>query len=181
MQIRATVVGLVSCVLLLCGEVTAQTTSGKVGDQTIPGDITFEVPVHLTRLSSYVSKVAVTCMIERGVVPDPDPNHPEKNYSRAVKAHPNMGTTSASREALFNTVELPVSAGQVVTTAHVVVTVPSTPPFKPGESMMYECALTASSSENGVGGGWKPFSPKEKGTSLNVSPTPLPIWGTFVW
>jgi hypothetical protein len=141
--------------------------------------VTFEVPVNLTRLSPYVSKVAVTCQFEPGIDPDPDKTHPEKITPK--KINPNMGTTSAAKGVLFKTVELPVSAGQVVVTARVVVSVPTTSQFKPGESLLYECALTASSSEPGVGSGWKPFDPKAKGTSLNVSPTPLPITGSFVW
>ena len=176
MQTRATVAVFLLCLAMSFGDVSAQ---------PIPGDVTFEVPVNLTRLSSYVSKVAVTCLIERAVVPvpDPDPNHPEKNYSRTVMAHPNMAPTSAATKGgmLFKTVELPVSACQVVTTAHVVVTVPSTPPFKPGDSMMYECALNALTSEQGAGSGWQQFDSKAKSTSLKVSPTPLPIWRGFVW
>ena len=152
MQTKVTVAALLSCLLMLFGEVSAQ---------TIPGDVTFEVPVKLTRLLSYVSKVAVTCQFGSTI-------------------DPNIGTTSGATGVLYKMVELPVSAGQVDTTAHVVVTVPSTPDFKPGQSLMYQCALTALSSEPGVGSGWQPFDPKN-GTSFNVSPTPLPITGSFVW
>ncbi len=155
MQIRATVGVLVSCVSMLFGEVSAQ---------TVPGDVTFEVPINLTRLSSYISKVAVTCQFGTRI----DPNIGT------------IGTTSGSTGVLYKMVELPVLAGQAVTTAHVVVTVPSTPDFKPGQSLMYQCALTALSSEPGVGGSWQPFDPKY-GTSFNVAPTPLPITGTFIW
>lgn len=155
MQIRATVGVLVSCVSMLFGEVSAQ---------TVPGDVTFEVPINLTRLSSYISKVAVTCQFGTRI----DPNIGT------------IGTTSGSTGVLYKMVELPVSAGQAVTTAHVVVTVPSTPDFKPGQSLMYQCALTALSSEPGVGSSWQPFDPKY-GTSFNVAPTPLPITGPFTW
>ncbi|MEO6308715.1 MAG: hypothetical protein ABIO96_10075 [Nitrospiraceae bacterium] len=50
-----------------------------------------------------------------------------------------MGTTSSGTEVLSNRVEFPLSVGQVVTTAHVVITVPPYPLFKPGQSLMYEC------------------------------------------
>lgn len=155
MQTRVTVAVFFLCLAMSFGEVSAQ---------PIPGDVTFEVPVNLTRLSSYVSKVAVTCQFGSTIHPDIG----------------TVGTTSSAKGVLYKRVELPVSAGQVVTTVPVVVTVPSTPDFKPGQSLMYQCALTAFSSEPGVGSGWKPFDPKN-GTSFNVSPTPLPITGKFVW
>lgn len=163
MRIRAIVVGLISCGFILGGQVSAQTTSGKISDQTIPGDITFEVPINLTRLSPYLSKVAVTCMV-----------------GETIPKMGTMGTTSSGRGVLSNRVELPVSAGQVVTKAEVVITVPSTPLFKPGQILNYQCDLSALSSEPGVGSGWQPFDPKN-GTSFNVSPTPLPIKSTFPW
>lgn len=155
MQTRVTVAMFLLCLAMPFGEVNAQ---------TIPGDVTFEVPVNLTRLSSYISKVAVTCQFGSTI----DPNIGT------------IGTTSGATGVLYKKVELPVSAGQVVTTAHVVVTVPSTTDFKPAQSLMYQCALTALSSEPGVGSGWLPFDPKY-GTSFNVSPTPLPITNTFNW
>lgn len=153
------------------GDVTLQ--------KTIPGDVIFEVPVKLTRLSPYVSKVAVTCKFDSRIDPYPDKNlHPEKNLPE--KINPNMGTTSAANGVLYKTVELPVSAGQVDATARVVVPVTTTL-FKPGQSLNYACALNALSSEPKAGSGWQPFDPKAKVTSLNVSPTPLPITGKFVW
>lgn len=152
MQIKATVGTLLLCVSMLLGEVSAQ---------TIPGDVTFEVPINLTRLSPYLSKVAVTCMF-------------------GTTIDPNLGTTSSGKDTLSNRVELPVSAGQVVTTARVVIAVPATPQYKPRQVLNYQCALSALSSEPGVGSGWQPFDPKN-GTSFNVSPTPLPIKSTFTW
>ena len=91
-----------------------------------------------------------------------------------------MGTTSAAKGVLSKTVELPVSAGQVVVTARIVVPATTTL-FKPGQSYNYACALNAITSEPKAGSGWQPFGPKKEGTSLNVSPTPLPITGSFVW
>jgi hypothetical protein len=160
MQTRVTGAVLLLCLLMLFGEVSAQKTP-EIPEKTIPGDVTFEVPVNLTRLSPYVSKVAVTCMF-------------------GTTIDPNMGTTSSGKDVLSNRVELPVSAGQVVTTARVVIAVPTTPPYKPGQVLNYQCALTALSSDPNAGSGWQPFDLKN-GTSFNVSPTPLPITGTFTW
>ena len=154
MQTRMTVAMFLVCLAMSFGEVSAE---------TIPGDVTFEVPVNLTRLSSYISKVAVTCQFGKTIVPNIETEG-----------------TAGVRGVLYKLVELPVSAGQIVTTVPVVVTVPSTTDFKPGQSLMYQCALTALSSEPRVGSYWQPFDPKN-GTSLTVSPTPLPITGKFVW
>ena len=67
--------------------------------QSIPGDVTFELPVNLTRISGAISKVMVTCNIS----------------SAALAGSPN--------KKLAAQVELPVVAGQVVTTVGVVVPV----------------------------------------------------------
>lgn len=140
--------------LLLCNVGQAQ-TSGVAEGKSIPGDVTFEVPLNLTRLSPYISMVAVTCKFGRDITYD--------------------------RETQTNRVELPVAAGQVVTTVSVVVAAPTTTIFKPGEKLEYECALTALSSEPRAGSGWQPFDPKAMGESLHVSPTPLPIKDSFTW
>ena len=157
MQIRLTVGVLVSCFLTLFGEVSAQKTTGDV----IPGDVTFEVPINLTRLSSALTKVAVTCMFGPTI-------------------DPNKGITSYGGDVLSNRVEFPVSAGQVVTTARVVIAAPATPLYKPGTVLAYECALSALSSDP-MAGGWQPLGGKVPVASLQVSPVPLPIKGTFTW
>jgi hypothetical protein len=153
MQTKVTVAALFLYLSMLFGEVSAQ---------TIPGDVTFEVPINLTRLSPYLSKVAVTCMF-------------------GTTIDPNMGTTSSGKDMLSNRVELPVSAGQVVTTARVVIAVPSTPLYKPGTVLNYQCALSALSSEPMAGSSWHPLGEKVPVPSLQVSPVPVPITGTFTW
>jgi len=45
----------------------------------------------------------------------------------------------------------------------------------------YQCALSALSSDPKAGSGWQPLSPKAINASLQVSPSPLPITGTFPW
>ena len=123
MQANVAVAALLLCILTFFGE---------VGAQTIPGDVTFEVPINLTRLSPSLSKVAVTCAL--GLTSDP---------TRLIHS---MDTTySKEGDVFFNRVELPVSAGQVVTTARVVIAVPSFAMFKPGAVLNYQCALSAMS------------------------------------
>lgn len=156
MQIRMTVGVLLSC-LTLFGEVSAQKVQGDV----IPGDVTFEVPINLTRLSSALTTLAVTCMVGPTI-------------------DPNKGITSSGGDILSNRVEFPVSAGQVVTTARVVIAAPATPLYKPGTVLAYECALSALSSDP-MAGGWQPLGGKVPVVSLQVSPVPIPIRGTFTW
>jgi hypothetical protein len=157
MQTRLTAGVLLSCVLTLFGEVSAQ----KISDDVIPGDVIFEVPINLTRLSSSLTKVAVTCMV-------------------GVTIDPNKGITSSGSDVLSNRVEFPVSAGQVVTTARVVIAAPATPLYKPGTVLAYECALSGLSSDP-MAGGWQPLGGKVPVASLQVSPVPVPIRGTFTW
>lgn len=138
--------------------------AGEAGAQTVPGDVTFEVPINLTRLSPYLSSAAVTCVFGNRVV---DPA--------------SIGTTDSGKGVLVKQVELPVSAGQVVTTARVVIAVPATVEYKPGQTLYYQCVLSALSSEPGAGSGWQRLDQKPRSASLQVSPVPVPITGTFTW
>jgi len=174
MQIKATVVGLVSCIVILCGEVNAQTDLGKGSDQTIPGDIIFEVPLNLTRLSPLLSKMAVTCM----VAPNIDFKLP---IDPRLPIDPNIGTTSPNKDVLFKRMEFPVSAGQVVGTVQIVIAVPATPPYRPGAELNYQCALSALRSDPNFGSRWEHLGGAVSKASLQVSPVPAPINGTFTW
>jgi hypothetical protein len=152
MQIRVTIAVLLSCVLIFFGEISAQEKPGDT--KTIPGDVTFELPLKLTRLSPYLSKVAVKCT---------------------------FGLRGELGRGLSNQVEIPVSAGQIDGTVRVVIAVPATPSFKPGQTLHYECALSALSSEPNAGSGWQSLGTKTMVDSLRVTPSPLPITGTFTW
>ena len=157
MQIRLTIAVFLACFFTLFGKASAQKIEGDV----IPGDVTFEVPINLTRLPPALTKVAVTCMVGRTI-------------------DPNKGFTSSDGDVLSNRVEFPVSAGQVVTTARVVSAAPATPLYKPGTVLAYECALSALSSDP-MAGGWQPLGGRVPVASLQVSPVPVPIRGTFTW
>jgi|KBSSwiStaDraftv2_1062776.scaffolds.fasta_scaffold11172_5 hypothetical protein len=67
-----------------------------------------------------------------------------------------IDATSSGKDVLSNRVESPISAGQVVTTARVVISVPFTPLYKPGTVLNYQCALSALSSEPMAGSSWHP-------------------------
>jgi hypothetical protein len=173
MQIMVTIGALLSCVVVLFGKVSAETIPDKVSEEktttrkvsaekTIPGDVIFDVPINLTRLSPSLTKVAVTCMVGQTI-------------------DPKIGMTSSGKGVLSNRVELPVSDGQVVTTARVVIAVPATPLYKTGQEINYQCTLSALSSAPKAGSGWQSLGEKPNHASFQVSPTPVPITGTFTW
>jgi len=133
-------------VILTCQPLAiAQTPSDKV---------TFVVPLNLTQLPSYVTKVAVACQLS------PTP--------RGVK--------------VANQLEFPVTYGKVVTTASIEVSVPADLPnlYKTGQSVTYTCGLTAFVSSPKYSG-WEPFGKTTMAGPLDVSPIPSPLTGSFVW
>jgi hypothetical protein len=115
-------------------------------------DVTFTVPLNLTQLSPFVEKIAVVCRL--GV----------DNF----------------KIAFGNRIEIPVTAGQVVKPASVLVSVPSDQ-FKPGQSIDYDCSLSAFVAESAKYEGWYPFGTSTPQGSLKVSPIPSPLTGSFMW
>lgn len=138
-------------------------TSGS----TIPGDVTFEVPLKLTQMRGEISKVAVWCKISSEVL------------------------VGARNKQLQAQLELPVAAGQLVTTARVVVAVPATAFTDPtmaitsspiGQPATYQCKLSGFSMlPASNGGGWNTFSAESTNMAFRLTPTPSPIQGSFVW
>lgn len=145
---------------------------GLVHAQSIPGDVTFEVPLNLTQVAPDISKALVTCTIT----------------SDAIAVRTRKG--AAIRPQLGAQVELAVSAGRLVTTARVVVPV-TTDRFTDektgiysdpaGKSANYHCELTGFSTKRTTGGGWGPFAAESPDTSFRLSPTPPSLTGSFVW
>lgn len=141
--------------------------SQGVESQTVPGDVTFEVPLSLKQLWGEITKVAVSCKISSDAL---------------------VGTRNKQLQAQL---ELPVAAGQLVTTARVVVSVPSTAFTDPtmvitgsptGKPASYQCSLSGFSMLPATnGGGWKVFDAASTNPSFRLTPTPLPIEGTFAW
>lgn len=161
MLLRITVMVLLSSVSMVSGEANAQ---------MIPGDVTFEVPLNLTRLASDITKVKVGCSITSAAFP----KQPETKVIQIISAQ----------------VELPVSAGQLVTTARVTVPITADNFVDPvtmirqdptGKSAEYQCDL------RGFTGVWQVFTgvsqvPNEKNPNpIRLSPAPVPITGTFTW
>ena len=142
-------------------------SNGVVHAQSIPGDVTFDVPLNLTRLWGEITKVAVWCKISSDAL---------------------VGTRN---KRLQTQLELPVAAGQLVTTARVVVAVPSTAFTDPtgaitgsptGKPATYQCSLSGFSAlPSTYGGGWNVFSADSTNQAFHLTPTPSPISGNFVW
>ena len=135
--------------------------------KSVPGDVTFEMPVNLTKLWGEITKVAVFCRINSAVL---------------------VGTRNKSVSAQ---VEVPVSSGQVVTTVRVVVPVPPTSFLDPamtitpepnGQPATYSCQLSGFSlAPTTRGGGWNSFTADNTNQAFRVAPTPPGLSGTFTW
>ena len=140
---------------------------GVLQAQTIPGDVTFEVPLNLTRLWGEITKVDVTCVIKSDAL---------------------VGTRY---KKIAGHVEFPVAAGQLVTTARVVVAVAPTAFTDPtgaitgspiGQPAYYQCSLTGFDMLPPTnGGGWNVFDAASTNPAFRLTPTPSAITGKFVW
>lgn len=128
--------------------------------QTTSGDVTFELPLNLTQMSSDITKVQVACSITSEAIP---PNTPTPDGKLTGK--------------LVNQVELPVTRGQLVTTARVVVaTGDLNDPI--GKSATYECSITGFSESLQR---WSWFGPNEDSPAFRLTPMPERFTGSFVW
>lgn len=127
--------------------------------QTTSGDVTFEMPLNLTDMSSDIIKIQVACSITSDAIP---PNQPgPKGASRTVKAQ----------------IELPVTGGQLVTTAKVVVPVSGLDnPI--GKTANYKCSITGYSASLQR---WNWFSEADPTPAFRLMPTPERFTGSFVW
>lgn len=142
-------------------------TSGVADGKLIPGDVTFEVPINLTRLWGEITKVAVWCKISSDAL---------------------LGTRNKNVQAQL---ELPVASGQVVTTARVVVPIAPTAFMDPtyaitnspnGQPATYQCILSGFSALPSTNsGGWNVFSAESTNPAFRLTPTPDAIQGSFDW
>jgi hypothetical protein len=126
--------------------------------QTPAGDVTFKVPVNLTRLSLDITKVRVDCRLQSNAILFVDPQGQETHSMRVQT-------------------DIPVTGGQLVTTATVVFSNFSL--LNPsGVSASYECDLLGYSATQAT---WSPFSASAPVPAFRLTSTPAPIPGTFVW
>ncbi len=144
-----------TCLLAASGSNTAQTTSG---------DVTFRLPLDLSQLSSDIAKIAVACSISSDAIPQ-GPNPPLD--PKGVPMRPKLAKQ----------VEIPVSAGQLVTTAIIVVPV-SGLDNPVGKTANYDCSITGYSTALQQ---WSRFEEGHTTAAFRLSPTPPYITGSFVW
>jgi len=123
-----------------------------VAQTTTGSDVTFKVPLNLTQVSSDIAKVAVWCVISSTAITTRD------------------GKLSKQED-------LPVSGGQLVTTATVVVAV-SGLDNPVGKVAGYECRLSGFSTSLQR---WDVFSETQTVPAFRLSPTPAVLQGSFVW
>ncbi len=118
------------------------------------GDVTFTVPLNITQMSPDITKVAVWCKIT------------------GVAIHTRSGNISTQ-------VELVPQAGQVVTTATVVVPWQTTDMVDPtGTQANYSCSLSGFSNSLQR---WDIFREDHPTQVFRLKPTPTELTGTFVW
>jgi len=118
------------------------------------GDVTFTVPLNLTQMSPDITKVAVWCKITGPAI------------------HTRSGNIQAQ-------VELVPQAGQLVTTATVVVAWVNTDMTDPtGTQATYSCSLSGFSNSLQR---WDIFSETQATPVFRLKPTPAELTGTFVW
>ena len=118
------------------------------------GDVTFTVPLNLTQMSPDITKVAVWCRITGPAI------------------HTRSGNIQAQ-------VEFVPQAGQVVTTATVVVAWVNTDMTDPtGTQASYSCSLSGFSNSLQR---WDVFREDNPTPAFRLKPTPTELTGTFVW
>ncbi len=131
--------------------------------QTIPGDVTFEVPINLTRLDPAITRVRVVCVI----------------YSTAIPGHDRRIRGAPAPAGLAGNLEIPVSSGRVVTTANVVVRISPTALKDPaGKSANYECSIGAALRS---GDWWWFGNDQQVPAPFRMASPPQSLTGTFMW
>jgi hypothetical protein len=132
--------------------------TGPAGAQSTSADVTFAVPLNLTNLAADITKVRVRC-----------------SFLHVGSSAPAPGLDRAGE------VEIPVTGRQVVTTAQVVVMVPSTAigsGISAGTGQRYVCALDGYSAALG----WRDFSDRDTtGSFKTTQAVTTSVSGMFQW
>lgn len=152
MQTRVLVAAVVAFIALLPISGAAQSPAVEV---------TFQVPLNLTRLEPDITRVRVSCTIA----------------SRALNF---LARDDNNRRGQ---VEIPVTGGEVRTTATVVVAIPAGVLQHPEtEGADYECSIAGFSvGSRGTDEGWDLFNANQAKLSFRITPTPANLVGKFPW
>jgi hypothetical protein len=168
MPARAVVTALIASLLFAAAPASAQEKYG---------DLIFEAPVNLTKLSPSITKVAVECNVKGAGI--------------------TVGTAAAVKDTFTKRVEVPVNGGQVVGSLQVVFPASLTAGIKAGTAISYDCGLlglaetkpaTGGTAKQEAGGSapdrnkatWKTFESRN-GPAFTLSERLEPITGNFKW
>ncbi|MGH8241847.1 MAG: hypothetical protein ACRETY_00695 [Steroidobacteraceae bacterium] len=134
--------------------------------QAAAADVTFDVPVNLTRLPSDITRIKLHCEVG------------------SVAIDPGYGATQP-RGRRWGEVEIPVQQGEIVTTAQVVVPISTAHLDSPsGKQATYECRVAAfhQSPQTSPLTSWHDLHNAQSGdAACRLTPRPAPITGSFVW
>jgi hypothetical protein len=138
----------------VAGLLLAALAAGPAAAQTAPVDVTFAIPVNLTRLPPELTQISLRCRVES----------PEL----------------ASR-TLDGQVDLPIVQGEVVTTVQVVVPVAAAElrASAAGTPASYTCRLFAYHQQ--ANSAWHDLHASGNDVICGLMPRPSPITGTFNW
>ena len=141
-----------SRILLTLATIGLLVIPGRVLAQATGPTVTFTVPINVTKLSKDITNLKVACKISSTAISNKD-------------------------KSRIGGVNLPVSGGQVVTTATVVVTLDLTDNAA-GMGATFECELNRFS---GSLQNYDSFSETQANPAFRVTPTPVVLSGSFVW
>ncbi len=150
---------------ILAGFAALGLTSHAAAQQG-PVDVTFAVPLNLTRLDSGIPKVRVNCRLSSSAI---------------IESINVPGSRPTTRDV---SVEIPVSQGSVVQTVQLLITlVPQELNNPSGRSATYECVLQAYDPATHR---WNEFADDASGTHRFatgpvLTPAPQTLSGQFVW
>ena len=132
--------------------------------QQSPVEVTFELPLNLTRLPTGIPKVKVSCDLSSQAIMDSIANPVTRSHTRTVE------------------LEIPVSQGQVIQIAQLVISLdPQELDDPSGKQANYNCMLRAFDPNLQA---WLLFSGSSgsaRTTTVILTPAPAPITGAFVW
>ena len=148
--------------------ITSILAVGTSSAQTVSADVTFEVPLNLTRIHGSIANVKIACRINSNAL--------SRQSSPFDPSWPRLSDPERTRTA--STI-IPVTQNSAVQSAQVVFSLTDAD-FESNASGMqatYECKLLAQSAN----GGWVWFLEARFDPVRAMTPVPAAITGAFVW
>jgi len=147
--------------------ITALLVAPGLGDAQTPStqstDVTFTIPVKLTKVPAAITKIRVGCTVTSTAILDT----PDSDYKTSD-------------------VDYPISGGQFVGTVTIVVHINALNSAAQNSTASYNCQLfgydpTADVGDREIDHGWGRFSPTAITPAFRLSPLLMPLRGTFTW